>query len=293
MRLAAPVTRLVALWILFGAVFKLLQGTPADLPAVLRDLPVRTALLFQVVVGVELVVGIMALLRPSRGWIPGALLLGTFLVVLAMQVADGAASCGCFGATITIPPAVMLGVDGGLVVLLLLTRPWRLPPGRREAPWLAVLLVALLSLAGPLMLDREARPGEAGTTSGLKRWVDLELESAVGRKLSATKLWPWLTEDQRIDDGLLVIWRASCEVCAEHLTMLADDEEGERDVVLLELPKERDDEERAVDRMPNGAWVQEAPLPDTVTWLVTPPVDIVVKDGIVTAVVEGVDVLKR
>jgi len=293
MRFAAPLTRLVGLWILFGGVFKLLQGSPADLPDALRDLPLKTALLFQVVIGVEFVVGILALLRPSRGWLPALLVLGTFLVVLAMQVRSGAASCGCFGAAIAIPPTVMLCVDGGLALLLLLTRPWRLVPGQRELPVVPVLLIALLSLAGPLLIDRQAKPGETGTDGGPKKWVELELESMVGHRLSETKLWAWLTDEQRIEDGLIVIWRASCEVCAEHLDMLANDEQGERDLVLLELPKEREDEERAVKRMPFGAWVQEAPLPDTVTWLLTPPVDIVVQGGIVTAVIEGVDVLER
>ncbi len=289
---AGLITRVVALWILFGGVFKLLQGTPADLPDAVSSLPFATGVLFKVVVGIELVVGLVALLRPSRGWLPALLLVGAFLLVLGMQIADGEEDCGCFGAAISIAPTLMLAVDGGLALLLLLSRPWRLEPGTRELPWAVVGIVAALSLAGPLLIDREAKPGDT-TPSNFKRWVELDLETMAGKKLSDTVLHGWLTQEQRIETGLIIIWRASCEVCEEHLDSLANTEEGERDIVLLELPKDFPDEQVVVERLPEGAWVQEALLPDHVVWLVTPPAQIEVKDGVVVSAKEGGEVIER
>nr|MDJ0522485.1 hypothetical protein [Planctomycetota bacterium] len=148
----------------------------------------------------------------------------------------------------------------------------------------------LCLVALPILIDREAKPGETNGPGGLKPWAAIDVEQ--GAKLSASKLWGWLEDDQRLEDGLIVIWRRSCEVCADHLRMLADTEQGERDLVLLELPKEFDDEKDVVERKPFGGYVQEVLLPDTVIWDVVPPVHIEVQGGIVTKLLKGMDVMK-
>jgi len=292
MPLAAIATRLVASWVLVGATLKLLHGSPADLPQLVRDLPLGASLTFKAAVALELVVGAFALLRPSRGWLPLLLLLLAFLGVLAVQVAQGAPSCGCFGAALVITPVVMLGVDGAVTLLLLVARPWRLSPGEAEAPLVLAGALALCLVALPILLDREARPGDAGGVGGLRPYANLELEGMKGERLATTRLYAWLSEDQRIQDGIIVIWRASCEICAEHLDNLASREEGDREVVLLEMPKEREDEKHVVERKPFGAFVHESPLPASVIWDVTPPVHIEVEDGIVTKVLQGLDCVR-
>ncbi len=286
MPFAAIVTRLVGLWILTGAVLKTFYGSPADLPQVVQDLPLAIGTTFKLMIGIESIVGLGVLLRPSRGWLPALLLLLVFAGVLVMQVADGASSCGCFGAALVIAPGVMLAIDGTLALLLLLSKPWRLAPGKREAPWAAVAVVAIASLALPLFVDREAQPGGPG-------WAYLKIDEMLGQTFADTPLYAWLTEEQRIDDGIVVIWRGSCEVCRDHLGELADKEylDEEPDILLLELPKEFEDEKSVVDRLPTGAWVQEAKLPDTVIWVdVTPPTHIEVAQGKVTKVLVGMDV---
>ncbi|MDJ0520843.1 MAG: hypothetical protein QNJ90_02075, partial [Planctomycetota bacterium] len=104
MPLAAITTRVVALWILFGAVLKLLYGSPADLPQAVKDLPLDIGTTFTAAIAIELALGCFALLRPSRGWLPLLLVLVAFLVVLGTQIAAGDESCGCFGAALVIAP---------------------------------------------------------------------------------------------------------------------------------------------------------------------------------------------
>jgi hypothetical protein len=292
MPLAALLTRLVGLWILAGAVLKTLYGSPADLPQLIRDLPLAVGTTFKLLIGIELVVGIGALLRPSRGWLPALLLLLAFIVVLVLQVAGGEASCGCFGDALVIAPAVMLALDGTLALLLALSRPWRLEPGRRELGWPLVACIAVLSLALPLLVDRQATPDAHSGTGGLKGYANLEFAAMKGKPLSDSKLHGWLSEEQRLEDGIIVIWRASCEVCRDHLDVLASEEQGQRDVVLLELPKEFDDEKNVVDKKPVGGFVFESKLPATVIWDFAPPIHIEVEGGVVTKVLEGLDCLR-
>lgn len=292
MPLAAILTRLVGVWILVGAVLKTLYGSPADLPQLIRDLPLAHDTTFKTLIGIELIVGITALLRPARGWLPALALLLAFLVVLVFQVLGGEASCGCFGDALVIAPTVMLAIDGALALLLLLSKPWRLTPGEREAPVPLVIVLAVASLALPVFINRQATPDAHTGTGGLKGYANLEFDAMPGKPLAASRLNGWLTEEQRIQDGIIVIWRASCEVCRDHLDVLASEEQGDRDVVLLEVPKEFEDEKDVVEKKPFGGFVFESKLPDTVIWDFAPPIHIEVEGGIVTKVLEGLDCLR-
>ena len=62
----------------------MLLGSPAELPAVLRDLPVPTAHVFALALAIELAVGLLAVLRPSRGWLPAAALLRGLRQILGL-----------------------------------------------------------------------------------------------------------------------------------------------------------------------------------------------------------------
>lgn len=285
---AALVTRVIGLVVLAGAAAKLFFGTPTDLPQLARDLPLDTALTFRLVIALELVVGALALLRPSRGWLPALVLLLGFVVVLVVQIAQGENSCGCAGTLVIIPPEVMLALDAVLLILELLTKPWRRRAHRFQVPWPVFALVALGLVALPWIHDREVKDGP-GSGGG---YLVLRPEEWVGQPLSATQLHPWLSEEQRVADGVIVIWRESCEVCADHLARLATEEQGERTVVLLKLPKEYEDEEQAVFVLPEGFWVVPSDLPDTVQWVVTPPVHVEVVGGIVKVALEGMDVIR-
>jgi len=289
---AAGALTLAALWLLTGAGFKLLAGTPNDLPQVVRDVPLELGLTYKLVITLELCVGFLALLQPKWSW-PG--MVAVFLVFDTVLIGMlGQASCGCFGSSVTLSPALMLAIDSVLLAAILATRPWRL--AARRLPVVVVVLVLAAAVALPWLLDRQVtRTGEVTAVDGTGAvvpvqgtWLELDVESWVGEPLSETPLADYVDLDTLLTDGLWVLYRHTCDHCATHLTELAQTETGERMVTLVRL-RERNDTEanRVVHLMPEGGFVQMLELPETITYVITTPGELVVENGIVLSAREG------
>ena len=153
-RLASAWIVVIALWVAAGALFKLFWGTPALLPAAVRDIGLDLGLTYNLAIGIELAIVAVALLAPRLGWVLELLLLLVFDVVLGTQIAAGDASCGCFGAKLSMPPWVMLAIDSVLLFGLLALRPWSgLGKG---APLALLAAAAAAALALPWFFDRQA-----------------------------------------------------------------------------------------------------------------------------------------
>jgi hypothetical protein len=249
-------------------------------------------LLFKVVVGAELLVGAFALLRPRRGWPLVALLLLIFGGVLVSQVTAGAASCGCFGATIKIPPAAMLAVDASMLALLLAARPWGLARGGSRADAVAAVAALALAIAAPIAIDREGGAPAAGAATGrpaLRPWVALEVGSWVGKPLAETTLARHANLEG-LPDGLWLVYRDSCEVCADCLRTMSVVEQGARELVLVRLREPADPAHPPkVHDLPKGPFVWGVELPDSTDWVVTAPARLFVENGIVVGAQEGID----
>lgn len=269
------VVRLVGLWILAGGLAKLLVATPADLPTPVRDHlggALGLVLAYQLVIAVELLVAVLALLRPGVGWLPAAALLLVFTGVLAAQVAAGETSCGCFGGSVTVAPGLMLAIDAGLVVLLLTSRPWRIAAGG-AVPVAAVVVLSLAAVVAPFLFDRSTGPRPD--------YVDLFADDWAGRTIEETALGPWIDMEGLPRTALWVLWRPSCEVCADHLEALAQPH-GERPLVLVQLVETGyDPADRAVGILPEGPHVHALDLEPLELWALDPPppVELVVVDG--------------
>lgn len=280
--------RVVGAWILAGCLLKALLGTPGDLPPLVQKAPLPLGVVFALVLGIEAFVAVGLLLRPGRFWPLGLLLLLAFGAVLASQVAAGATSCGCFGGTIDVPPWVMLAADALFLVLLLAARPWRLARGGRVD-----LLVAALALAAgvalPWLTDREAKPGQTGPRLG-PAWVRLDVRSWVGKPIRETELARWADLSAGMD-GVWLLYRDSCEVCArclENLTM--SEQRGAQELTLVRLREPGDATHApAVHVVPEGPWVHRIDLPDHIEWTLQAPGRLVVQDGIVRSAEEGVE----
>lgn len=150
---------LTAAWILTGAVFKLLVGTPNDLPPVLFDLlPLSKVLIYQLAIAAELVIVALALVKPRLGWWLCAAAMVVFDLILVQLIASDAKTCGCFGGKVEMPPQNMLLIDSVLLVALLASRPWRVLTWKGlETPVVAVLVLALASV--PWLFDRSTDLG--------------------------------------------------------------------------------------------------------------------------------------
>ncbi|HEX6883627.1 MAG TPA: MauE/DoxX family redox-associated membrane protein [Planctomycetota bacterium] len=295
-RLALVPVWLIALWVLAGATFKLFWGTPALLPAVVRDVGLELGLTYNLAIGIELAIVAVALARPRWGWVLQAALLVVFDVVLTTQIAAGDENCGCFGNKFSMPPWLMMVIDTALLVFLLAVKPWRhLPAG---APPLVPVGAAAVALALPWLFDRQVQTGElvANGKPTAGQWIELDVESWVGQTIFDTPLaQPPLSGYVDVNalplEGLWVFWRATCEHCRDHLAHLADTEHGERLVTLVQIEEPNDTlGNRVVNRMPDGNFVQHAVLPPALTYLMQTPAELVLEAGTITAAKEAVTV---
>jgi hypothetical protein len=272
-RWAALAVRAAGTWILLGCAAKAVLGTPGDLPKVVQDAPFPTATTFAAVLAIEAFVGVFSLLRPARAWPLTVLLLLAFVVVLGTQVASGAASCGCFGGKIDVPPWLMLAIDAGLLALVLAAKPWRLrrQPGRAD---LVALVAALVVAAVPAFL---VRPGGALEPDwyGVKEFAEWR-----GKRVVDTPLASWATLGE-VRDGVWLLYKDSCEVCADCLDNMSGADAATREVTLWRLPETG--QPVHVRMIPSGPWVHRGDLRTTAPHFRT-PVRLLVEGGVVTSV---------
>jgi hypothetical protein len=160
--------RIAAAWLLTGALFKLFGGNPNLIPPLVRTMtPFSLVLTYHIAIAVELVLVVLALLRPRIGWASIAALFVFFIVLLVDLQMKGAASCGCFGEAIDTPPLLIMAVDATALVGVLATRPWSSLRGT-GAPWGITGAAIALAIVLPWLVirDHSAAVAPAGNASG-------------------------------------------------------------------------------------------------------------------------------
>ncbi len=246
-------------WIATGALYKLLDGTPKDLPGTVLDFAESSGLalntIYVTAIGIELGIVTFALLKPKLGWLPVVAQYLVFIAILGNEIARGAESCGCVGSNIDVPPVVMLCVDAALLLGLLVTRPWSSLTTKLLLP-APLALIAAVAVAYVPRLDQFDRnlsiediqlgdvghaPAAAGTTgtgngaanatsnepdssapadpSDGSGYLVLDLGDYLGEDLAKTDLGKLLGA-QCPTEGKVVLWRISCDHCAAHLEEL-------------------------------------------------------------------------
>ncbi len=144
--------RVAAAWLMAGAAFKLFSGNPNFMPPLVRVItPFTLVLTYHLAISIELVLVSLALLKPRIAWAPIAALFVFFLVLLVDMLMKGQASCGCFGESFEMPPAVMLAIDGIVLAGVLATRPWSSLSGP-GAPWAVVGTAIVVAIALPWLV---------------------------------------------------------------------------------------------------------------------------------------------
>lgn len=149
----------VPAWILAGASFKLWERNPQLLPKPVTDVTdfvfVRTLGIpresylepaMRFMIGFEIMAALLMIVAPVQAARAlGVSLLSLFCIILGVLLASGAASCGCFGASGP-SPAWMLGIDGALLLGMLVLRPRgkRLPAAELGRTVGSVMFVPLL-----------------------------------------------------------------------------------------------------------------------------------------------------
>jgi hypothetical protein len=120
---AILVRAVVPLWVLAGALFKLYERDPKNLPSVIlanaRDLGISNLdALLRTLIGCELFAAGVMLLVPRLARHMATFMLVCFCAILAGEMYRGATKCGCFG-TLPFKPWHMMIIDGTLLALVL------------------------------------------------------------------------------------------------------------------------------------------------------------------------------
>lgn len=309
---------LVPLWILSGALFKLYERVPSNLPKVIFDPAKRHNIdldvLLRSLIGLELLaVGVMVFI-PRFARAMAIFMLSCFCLILAGEMRLRAEKCGCFG-SLPMKPWHMLLIDGSLLLAILVcsfrprsARPAIAPTSRSLAKpaLIAVVLLALglgVAFAVPARpsIDQAVKQPEPGvpndpnqnpnpspvppffsTPADVQVWVGKKW-----RELSIFKLMPKWPADLDKGKHYVVFYSRTCEHCE---AMFNEDLiiPQSAPVIAVEIPASREMlTDSAAWPMPQNVCQELLSLPLGCQWSITAPLTLTIEDGIVTCATEG------
>jgi hypothetical protein len=295
---------IVPLWLLVGAVLKLLDASPSNLPVAMVKwigaFGVDLLFVLRFSIAVELaLVGVMWLL-PRLARPLGIAMLAAFVPVLLGDVLMGASSCGCFG-SVQIHPGITLVVDLSFLVGLVVlggrapSLAWSAsqPSSRVLAAglWTVVSFAVGFGLTNPGS-DAQADATPAGVAEAVTAPLPAEgyhmpqYESWLGRQFTELPIAAWIQgmpEDIGVGRQYVMFYRKDCEHCHELMEAYFS---GELPLptTAVAVP------ERA--GFPTNAFAfpcaecRTARLPSGVDWFLQTPVLVSLADGAVVCAAE-------
>jgi hypothetical protein len=300
--LAVIIVRIVIpLWLGVGAVLKLVDGSPSNLPTALvkwlggNGTDLRFVLEFSI--ASELVVAGVMVLLPGLARLAGIAMLTAFLPVLIGDLAMGASSCGCFGA-VSVPPWVTLLTDllflGSL--LFLAHRVDSLRTTRTQPTWRVVLvgIWSVLSVAVAFGLTANGS-ASVGAAADVEEAVSVGPEAGyylpaydqwVGRPFAELEIAQWiqgLPEDIGVGPQYVLFYRLDCEHCHELMEVYFS---GELPLptTAVAVPERSGFPEAALPFVCGSCRLAE--LPSGFDWFLQTPVLVRLSDGIVECAAE-------
>lgn len=312
--LGGIVVRLVVpVWILAGAWVKMQEAAPSFLPrhsiiAPARAFDIDLQWLLAILVSIEFVIAFAMILVPRLARPLAIMVLTLFCGILIHEMARGSGSCGCFGSK-SPPPAAMLAIDAVLLLAAIFLRPAResfLPGAPR---WIAatVLGVAMtvLSIRAVDPGGEVARPAAVPDTeaaAGQPRnpdpqplppyWVSEDLGQLVGRPWTDLPLigfmdaWPAVPAE---GDWFLTFFGRTCDECRKLFHEVLVDERFANRTTAIEVPYDTRSlrPETGTWDLPAVAGLQMLTLPVGPDWVLTTPLDVRIRDGVIVAISEG------
>lgn len=293
---------LVPVWLVTGAVFKLVESSPSNLPGPVIKMAGAFGLNLNFVlhysIGVELVVAGIIILLPRLARASTVLLLGFFAVILVWETVTGAASCGCFG-SVTVPPWVTFFIDGslflGVVFLSPRGRDFDPPtPGRTAAAFawtLGVFALSFVPAAWPANNGGAAAAQAVGRPTSMSpsppSYYLPDYDGWIGKKWDDLDLAPYLGVEPtyvRHGEAFVILYREDCEHCHQLLaTYFAGDPPFP--TLLVAVPEKNGFPKNGVLPIPcTGCDRRE--LPPGCDWFFQTPVVVRFQDGRVTCVAE-------
>jgi len=296
---------LVPIWILAGAVSKLVENSPAQLPVALiklaGSLGIDLEYLFHMGVGVELAAAGVMIVAPSLSPLIAAGLLLLFFPILVGDLFLGASSCGCFG-SVQVNPAVTLTVEAVLLLAVFVAAHfvrWRWLPGRIDG-WRVVvalgwtLLAFAVAFGYPLVgagRSTASPVGPVGTpaperASTPPAYFLPDYGSWIGKPWKDLDVAKWVIGPTPDGPGIryAVFYRKDCEHCHE---LLSTKFAGELPypTTLIAVPEKKGFPTTGVQPMPCTECSQ-AELPAGCDWFFETPVVLRLEDGVVVCAAE-------
>ena len=138
--------------------------------------------------------------------------------------------------------------------------------------------------ADQVPLDRPGPFRDGRTTGGSDTpSCNIEPEEWIGKHVRNTELSLWMDVDRHDLDATWILYRLACTQCAAYLSQLgAEFEDNPKSYVFVRLSEEDEEELSDFDFMPPG---DEAILPASVEWVITPPWRLELRGGIITEAV--------
>jgi hypothetical protein len=225
---------LVPLWLATGAVLKLIELSPAHLPAALikwcGGLGIDLMFVLRFSIAFELIVAaVMVLLPPLARWV-GVAVLAAFMPVLIGDIVLGASSCGCFGA-IKVSPWVTIVMDVTFLLGMLILG-WREPrlaltPDLPTSRVLAAGAFSLLSVVVAFGLPAPAPTADGGSDAAVAGAMPAlpadgyympQYQEWIGQDFRQLDVAAWTTnlpDDIDMGPQYVIFFRKDCEHCHE------------------------------------------------------------------------------
>ena len=230
-RIGAVLIRLVVpAWIIFGALQKAMGGTPKSLPRSILDAGSTLGitdhfLLLATLVSIEFVFVAFMLFSPKLAKPAGIVMLGTFLVVLCVEMFGygNYESCGCFGEK-SLSPMAMFAIDFtlllGIIFIPQRTSKCALNRGNR-----GLILVPTFTLIASIFTFSTVMEHKPSDTKGTDNptlpplppsWYPQNISSWIGKPIDEVPLFGWVKElpsDIKEGKQYVIFYSLTCDHC--------------------------------------------------------------------------------
>ena len=312
--IGTSLTRIVVpLWILAGAVFKLVEASPRALPKAsilnpANHYEINLYVLLALLIFLEFfAISVMIFLRPFARSM-AIFMLACFCLILAIEIQSGASSCGCLG-SFSPSPWTMLSIDGFLLLGTLIFAPAKVNsvlPSKLSIIGASLGIVIGASVSFGIILPAGLVPENNQTVEIAKidpsdpilnpspkplkgYWMVESIEGWIGKSWRELEIfqfmpvWPENMDDQK---RYVVIYSRTCEDCED---MFWNDlvKPLEPPVIAIEIPADKE-----TLTSPNAWEIPETNcilmnLPLGTDWIISSPMSLRLENGVVTCAEEG------
>jgi hypothetical protein len=215
-------------WIIFGAVQKVLAGSPKSLPRPVLDAGGIIGfkdyhLLLAILVCIEFFfVGIM-LFVPKLARISAVLMLGVFLIVLGVDMFGygNYESCGCFGEK-SLSPVTMFAIDFALLLGIVVCKPriskCHMNKGNRGpiAATLFIVLACLFTFNSIMYAKNNDSTVDPTLPTLPSSWYPTNTADWIGKPVDDVELFGWVKDwpkDIHVGKQYIIFYSLTCDHC--------------------------------------------------------------------------------